>query len=320
MSEHTKIEWADHSWSPWRGCTQVSPGCANCYAETLSRRNPAVLGEWGRGRPRVLAKNWNDPLRWQARTAMDMPSPRVFPSLCDWLDEEVPLEWFARFLDLIHQTPSLTWLLLTKRPDSWGRRVEAVVRWCDANDCKDPATGCSNLPVRNMLADWLALSQPPPNVWFGISVEDQIRADERIPWLMKIPARLRWLSLEPLLGPVDLRFEDVSDGMIVRRFPSIDWLVIGGESGSGARRCSVEWIRGLMSQGRASGVPVFVKQLGARPRTRTATDLPEWSSGRSFVKAHEGAYLHTIHHPKGGDPMEWPEDLRVREYPGGSAP
>ena len=92
MGTETKIEWADSTWSPWRGCTKVSPGCANCYAETLAKRNPAVMGGWGKGAPRVLAKNWNEPMRWQKRTSMDMPPTRVFPSLCDWLDD---IEWVA---------------------------------------------------------------------------------------------------------------------------------------------------------------------------------------------------------------------------------
>lgn len=118
--KQTSIEWCDHTWSPWRGCTKVSPGCANCYAEKLSKRNPSVLGQWGKGKPRVLAKNWSEPVKWNEDSAdgieegilldKNIGKKRVFPSLCDWLDEEVPIEWLCRFLKLIYDTPDLDWL------------------------------------------------------------------------------------------------------------------------------------------------------------------------------------------------------------------
>lgn len=299
MSEHTKIEWVDHSWSPWRGCTKVSPGCANCYAETLSKRNPAVLGQWGKGKPRVLAKNWGDPVRWQKRTAMDMPRPRVFPSLCDWLDDEVPIEWLARFLKLIHDTPHLDWLLLTKRPENWEERS---LKACQLL----AGMTAAEAPTVHWLIAWRRGFQAPSNVWFGVSVEDQTRANERIPLLLQIPAKVRWLSLEPLLGPVHLASSV--------RYPSglieegLHWLVIGGESGHGASPCNVDWIRSLKDQGKAAGLPVFVKQLGARP----VEDIQDARGGYVGFQRLGG-----ISHPKGGDPLEWPEDLRVREFPEG---
>lgn len=316
MSENTKIEWADHSWSPWRGCTKVSPGCANCYAETLSKRNPAVLGQWGKGKPRVLAKNWNDPMRWNREAAEDLrcdvcgatreddlvnadgfcgqcehhawpEARRVFPSLCDWLDDEVPIEWLARFLTLIHSTQNLDWLLLTKRPENFGNRLLLAAQ--EITDCAPD------------VALWLALwrrGQPPANVWFGVSVEDKIRADERIPILLQIPAVVRWLSLEPLLGPVDLT---EAGSKVFAAWSKLHWLVIGGESGHGARPCNVEWVRSLKDQGKHAGVPVFVKQLGANPHC----DCGELPAGGNAEMMH----------PKGGDPSEWPADLRVREFP-----
>lgn len=344
MSDTTKIEWCDHSWSPWEGCTKVSPGCLNCYAEARDKRH--LFGpesHWGKGAPRRLTKDWRKPVKWnqtdfvcrdcgkwdprpsgdcacgQYGATGQVRRQRVFPSVCDWLDAEVPIEWLARFLQLIHDTPNLDWLLLTKRPELWLGRVEAVIRRCEANDCKDPDTGYSNLPLRNSLADWAALRQPPRNVWIGTSVEDQQRADERVPALLKIPARVRFLSVEPLLGEIDLtaflwgsdptcdhctKDADCSHGWETRRangHPSIDWVIIGGESGRGSRPCNVAWVRSVVQQCHDASVPCFVKQLG----------------GKAEVEAPSGGWMQPIplKHPKGGDPAEWPEDLRVRQFP-----
>lgn len=287
MSENTKIEWADHSWSPWRGCTKVSPGCANCYAETLSKRNPAVLGQWGKGKPRVMAKNWGDPVRWEKRTSKDMHRPRIFPSLCDWLDEEVPIQWLTQFMALINLTPHINWLLLTKRPQNWMERIDAAA--------------LASTPFhQRWLVEWLK-GNPPPNVWFGVSVEDQKRANERTPLLLEIPAKVRWLSLEPLLGPVELN--DATSNPFGFFEDGVHWLIIGGESGHGARPCNMAWVRSLMKQGKEAGVPVFVKQLGANPCC-TVTKCESIPND-----------LRAFSHPKAGDPSEWPEDLRVREFP-----
>ena len=318
----TKIEWCDHSWSPWRGCTKVSPGCANCYAETLSKRNPAVLGQWGKGKPRVKAKNWNEPWKWDQNTgilwdeerAAGLPvrRPTVFPSLCDWLDDEVPIEWLAEFLQLIHATPNLTWLLLTKRPENFEERVAHALEVGDYH--------------KDRMAPWLdrwLCGDSPANVWLGTSVEDQTRADERIPALLKIPARGRFLSLEPLLGPVQIKDEwlgypchgcqtcGFTRGHRLTELPGLDWLIIGGESGPGARPCNVEWVRSLVRQGKEAGVPTFVKQLGAEPTFNAPRKIDDW--GQEHIS--EGAWISAMTHPKGGDPAEWPEDLRVREFP-----
>lgn len=340
MGDKTRIEWADHSWSPWRGCTKVSPGCANCYAEKLSRRNPAVLGEWGRGKPRVLAKNWDDPVRWNKRASVPVsvnwdcrddcgepakaygPRPRVFPSLCDWLDEEVPTKWRVQFLRLIFDTPHLDWLLLTKRPSEFH---VLMARCLDAIGKSEgfPKEGTPS-EFGNWAVNWLSGKTPPHNVWFGVSVESQMLADERIPVLLRIPARIRWLSLEPLLGPVDLtgflwgkdpvcehcsRDADCTHGMTTRKDngqSSLDWFVIGGESGPGARPCLVEWIECLIKQGADAGVPVFTKQFGSSAYCIREPGRPERGVTR---------LSNLLKHPKGGDPAEWPEHLRVREYP-----
>lgn len=362
MSKNTKIEWADSSWSPWRGCTKVSPGCANCYAETLSKRNPSVLGEWGKGKPRVLAKNWNEPFAWNRRAAQQRieyenrwegtlrdthkphslppppPRPSVFPSLCDWLDDEVPIEWLIRFLELIHNTPNLNWLLLTKRPENFRQRLAECLAdrmevYIGLEDHSARMSARAAWKAWDMVDGWLN-GNPPQNVWFGVSVEDQIRADERIPLLLQIPARVRWLSLEPLLGPVGL--ECVNDGSwwdmegankydALRGIaywlqhgsydhglgggPKLDWLVIGGESGGGARPCDVEWIRSIIDHGLTSRVPVFVKQLGAVP-------AGSWVKGEDDMRPLDSAgWGNRIRHPKGGEWNEWPADLRIRQYP-----
>lgn len=313
MSENTKIEWADHTWSPWRGCTKVSPGCANCYAETLARRNPYVLGGWGKGAPRAYSKSWNAPLRWDrhqadrscgrceydeaeggllAQCEACRVRPRVFPSLCDWLDDEIPVEWLGRFLHLIEMTPHIDWLLLTKRPQLFRTAMAKL----DAAD----------LPWGIVARRWLR-GEPPANVWFGVSVEDQTRANERIPLLLEIPARLRWLSVEPLLGPVDLsEWTSISiqhhpDGSETPIPKPIDWVVVGGESGPCARPCNVEWIRSVIYDCKTTGIPCFVKQLGSRPE----------------VEAPSGGWVQPVpvRHRKGGDPAEWPDNLRVRKFP-----
>lgn len=271
MAENSKIEWTDHTFNPWRGCTKVSPGCANCYAETLSKRNPAVLGEWGRGKPRVLASEamWVKPLEWAKHAPYfvqctncgsrfdqrnpaeghachykwQIPArPRVFcASLADWLDDEVPIEWLERLVDLITNTPSLDWLLLTKRPQHFFDRVgEATALSKDNIEC-------------------------PSNVWIGTSVEDQARADERIPQLLKIPAKVRFLSCEPLLGPVDLRLNDEfpgADGCYEDARHGLHWVIAGGESGPQARPMHPDWARSLRDQCEAAGVPFLFKQWG----------------------------------------------------------
>ena len=330
MRENTKIEWTDHSWSPWRGCTKVSAGCANCYAETLSKRNPAVLGQWGKGKPRVLAKNWEDPVRWNRKPSVCEKCGRcsdrrfdhsctgrpedarhtshvswhratVFPSLCDWLDDEVPIEWLARFLKLIHDTPNLMWLLLTKRPENFRARLSEVAK-------------CRDIPGDHS-GSWLALGWGsggtiPLNVWIGTSVEDQENADRRIPELLKIPAAGRFLSLEPLLGPVDLwgaryrRPNGVQAGAVSSWRPSIDWVILGGESGPGSRPCNIEWIRRPLEDCKAAGVPAFVKQLGSMSVTQHPMEVG------SLIQCKTA-------HPKGGDPNEWPVDLLVRKIPEG---
>lgn len=322
MSEETKIEWATSTGNPWIGCTKVSPGCANCYAEkqdtmrfskTLggaTKENP--ISHWGPGAPRIRTQGfWKDALRWnrEHKESYDRVSkedgnvtmirPRIFPSLCDWLDREVPIQWLSDFLHLIHETPSLDWLLLTKRPDEFRARMLEVTKTGDRED------GLSQKKVTHfghcVAFDWLR-GVFPKNVWVGTSVENQKYADIRIPQLLSIPAKLRFLSVEPMLGPVDLAYTCFNGADAFGSMPGIHWVIFGGESGPSARLSKLNWFRIGIRQCEKAKVACFVKQLGGN---LSDDDLSE--CGRATGKS--------MAHPKGGDPSEWPEDLRVREFP-----
>lgn len=325
--KNTTIAWTDHTFNPWRGCEKVSPGCAHCYAETMSKRNPKVLGEWGPTGKRVLASDaaWKEVERWNRKArepvavnygqtddlgnpAMAFYRPLVFcASMADWLDPRVPVEWLARLLDLIRRTSNLDWLLLTKRPEQWRPRLYDCI-WREEG--LDPDYDSHEYETKTVLGglidSWLH-GAPPTNVWFGVSAEDQQRWDERVPILLSIPARVRFVSVEPMLEAI--RMFDV-DGVVSQRMQEqnpretlwpadlIDWVIFGGESGPRARPCNVDWIRGGVRQCRDAGVKAFVKQVGARP----------YGEGFGLIPSPRRDH-------KGGDMAEWPEDLRVREWP-----
>lgn len=267
MAENSKIEWTTHTFNPWRGCTKVSPGCKNCYAEKLVTQR--LKGEWGPGAPRTRAKpaTWAEPLKWNRQAERDGIRPRVFcASLADWLDDEVPVEWLYDLLALIHGTPHLDWLLLTKRPQNWRSRLDAVLATPARRGMESFAVWLS--AWRDQFGDGAVA---PANVWLGTSVEDQTRADERIPQLLEIPARVRFLSCEPLLGPVTLPIGKVmtgfpkhitKDGHAVGAPLAIHWVIAGGESGPGARPIHPDWARSLRDQCAAAGTAFFFKQWG----------------------------------------------------------
>ncbi|MDX2014159.1 MAG: DUF5131 family protein [Myxococcaceae bacterium] len=354
MGENSSIQWTTHTFSPWVGCQRVSPGCEHCYAESYDRRvggvpkkqraDPAVPEtRWGpKGRrTRTSVSNWNQPEKWNeaARRAEDSAlgngrpapeRPRVFcASLADVFEDRPELApWRLELLEMIRTTPHLDWLLLTKRPEQIRPALQA------ARDSFRTST-----PLDTWLCSWLDHHRPPANVWLGTTVEDQQRADERIPALLDVPARVRFLSCEPLLERVDLDrhgllWRDCSRCKGSMSLPvtgggracpdclehqgveraGIDWVIIGGESGGGARPFALEWARDLVRQCKDSGTAVFVKQLGAVPVDITGT------TGR--FRTHEGrrqmqvvATRIRLNDPAGGDMAEWPEDLRVREFP-----
>lgn len=256
MGENTKIEWCHHSFNPWIGCTKVSPGCAHCYAEveTFARVQRKRGNElWGKDANRHVTSdaNWRKPYKWnEAATAAD-ERHRVFcASLSDVFEDRRDLdEPRRRLFDLIASTPRLDWLLLTKRPENL----------------------LTLLPPH-----WI--KQPQANVWLGTTCEDQKRADERILHLLRVPATVRFLSCEPLLGPVDLDFwiDSYWDASIkdlmgnkgswvkaeAQHERALHWVIAGGESGSHARPMHPNWARGLRDQCVLAEVPFLFKQWG----------------------------------------------------------
>lgn len=247
MSAETNISWCDSTFNPWIGCTRVSPGCDNCYA---ARSTPArTMGiEWGPGssRKRTGPTNWAQPRRWeaahQAFFAQHGRRRRVFcASLADVFDNEVPAKWRADLFELIESTPHLDWLLLTKRIGNVHRMMVDVgysLFWMDRLDT----------------------CEMPPNVWLGISVVNQAEADRDISKLLAVPASVRFLSCEPLLGPVTLGPAWLKQGRT--GVSGIDWVIVGGESGPKARPMLPSWASSLRDQCAAATVPFLFKQWG----------------------------------------------------------
>lgn len=359
MSDGTKIEWSDATWSPIIGCDRVSPGCDNCYAVTsayirANNPNPKVAAafeglthrtsgglDWT-GRVNLLSDRLMQPLRWRK------PRKIFVNSQSDLFHDAVPDEFIAQILAVMALTPWHTYLVLTKRhgrmrsflanpPKSDNGEYETSVGWLPGAGAKwmvaDALEGISQSPdVRLTEEQWALVKRPGarlewplPNLWLGVSIENQKWADIRLPALAATPAAVRWASIEPLLGPIDLGVDDPhvghdsdtihgdphqricldcsdpDNGIEVpywRRDPQpdlLDWVVVGGESGPGARRMDLAWARDLRDQCARAKVPFFFKQLGsALARELGCTDR------------------------KGGTPSEWPEPF-PREYPGGAA-
>ncbi|MFA5900543.1 MAG: phage Gp37/Gp68 family protein [Hyphomicrobium sp.] len=265
MSANTKIEWADHTFNPWIGCTKVGPGCDNCYAKAdFEDRKHRVT--WGAGQARSRTKTWGDPVRWNKQHLSfgikHGRKQRVFcASLADVFDNEVPQAWRDDLFRLISVTPHLDWLLLTKRIGN------ANVMIGDAL-LQEPR-------LKN--GECRAASWPWPNVWLGATICNQEEADRDIPKLLALPAAQRFLSMEPLLGPVDLGLCDCDKGS--RPGPGgvggvtcpcchgaggrmVDWIIVGGESGPNARPMHPNWVRSLRDQCQSAVVPFLFKQWG----------------------------------------------------------
>ena len=225
MALNSKIEWTDHTFNPWWGCTKVSTACANCYAETWAKRTGYKI--WGQRSPRRFLSEsyWQQPYRWNQIAKKSGRADRVFcASMADvfeWRADLTP--WRKRLWTMILETPNLDWLLLTKRP----HLVMRLVPWCDA---------------------W------PTNVWIGATVETQAWAEKRIPHLAEIPARVRFLSCEPLRGRINLE-PWLYAGLI-------NWVIAGGESGPNARPSEPIWFRDLRDQCRRNHIPFHFKQWG----------------------------------------------------------
>lgn len=270
MSANSKIEWCDHTFNPWIGCSKVSPACDHCYAE---RSTPArVQGiAWGPGaaRQRTSRGNWALPRRWdsqhQAFFNQHGRRQRVFcASLADVFDNEVPVEWRMELFMVIAGTPNLDWLILTKR-------IGNVMPMCSG--------------------DSLMFDVISERVWLGVTVVNQQEADRDVPKLLAVPAAKRFLSMEPLLGPVDLtelqasgelRFwvdalrgkaSSMGGSGPMHQVAGLDWVIAGGESGPGARPSHPDWYRSLRDQCAAASVPFLFKQWGEwmPPESRTTS-------------------------------------------------
>jgi protein gp37 len=297
LTERSNIEWTDSTWNPWLGCTEVSPGCDNCYARVLVEGR-FKRSKWGSGEPRILTstQNWKLPLKWNARRFWQCDScgwrgddinlmggsitdglascpecdslsvnearRRVFcASLSDVFDNEVPITWLVNLLEIIWRTPNLDWLLVTKRIGNFQKRLIEAARFKGAYA---------------IASEWFN-DNAPSNVWLGITVVNQEEADRDIPKLLRIPARVRFLSVEPMLGPIDLQWhlwrrmalEEIpgwalNDGcteMIDKR-GLLHWVICGGESGNNARPMHPDWARSLRDQCQAAAASFFFKQWG----------------------------------------------------------
>ena len=330
MGSSTSIEWTDATWGPTRGCSRVSPGCQRCYAERIAGRfcgpgKPyegfASGGKWT-GKLSLVTEHLADPIRWSKPR-------RVFVnSMSDLFHEELSNLDIAAVFGVMAASPQHTFQVLTKRAS----RMREWFDWA-AKQTTHGATPVDTAEAMQCIAidfrridkaprfQWNAdATWPLPNVWLGVSVESQRFADERVPELLRTPAAVRFVSYEPALGPVDFTRIDVGSPGGVAPFDalsghfrsdvphakhaSLDWVIIGGESGPGARRFDTEWAIDTAAACKAAGVACFIKQLGAN-----AHHQPGGGLCRGWVPLR----LKDSH---GGDWDEWPEDVpRVREWP-----
>lgn len=276
MSANTKIEWADHTFNPWIGCSKISPGCDHCYAE-LERATKALGVVWGsnQARHRTAAGNWALPKRWNSQADAFMAQhgrrQRVFcASLADVFDNAVDPQWRADLFELIEATPNLDWLLLTKRIGNVERMVP------EATDLIEYGEGWQSMWGQGV---W------PTNVWLGATIIDQAEADRDIPKLLSVPAAKRFLSMEPLLGPVSfegLWVPHANPAMHENMLEALDWVIVGGESGPNARPMHPDWARSLRDQCEAAGVPFLFKQWGEWLPT-DAEDQPVYRGEHRYI-------------------------------------
>lgn len=312
MGSETGIAWTDHTANFWMGCQRVSPGCEHCYAETLvtNRMGLKVWGPASTTERKRTASAWKDVPRWDRAARRDGVRRKLFVSSLADIFEDHPqvATWRAEALALLERCANLDVQLLTKRPENILAMVPEA--WRKA---------------------W------PAHVWIGTTVEDQRRAEERIPHLLAVPAAVRFLSCEPLLEAVDLDpptcptcgghdAEVGEDGAVFccehcdemafnvwldpcasATQPGINWVIVGGESGPSARPFDLAWARSIVAQCREAGVPVFCKQLGAHAVGAWGADPPPAVRGDPM--------RWTLRDRAGVDPSEWPADLRVQEFP-----
>ena len=295
MGAVSKIQWTDSSWNPIRArnkatgavgwhCEHVTPGCEHCYAEAMNKRLGTEL-PFKPGHMKDIELFLDEemltaPLRWRK------PRKVFVCSMTDLFADFVPDEWIGRIWQIMHSAHSNrghTFQVLTKRPENMRRALGPQgIGWY--------AVVYGSVP-------W-----PEPGIWLGVSVEDRQRKT-RIDSLRDTPAVVRFLSVEPLIedvGALDLR--------------GISWVIVGGESGPGARPFDIAWARSVIAQCKAAGVLCFVKQLGANVRCADTAGFPDGTTCSEPDGYGYGWRIH-LRDRKGGDPSEWPHDTRVREYP-----
>lgn len=257
MAKNSAIEWTSHSWSPWVGCTAISPACDNCYAKSWAKR----AGEpelWSGKLRRTSEDYWKQPAKWNRTARIAARRERVFPSLCDPFDNQADRQWRADFFGLIEDTESLIWLLLTKRPQNILQMTPP--KW----DCG-----------------------LPPNVWIGVTAENQTEADRRREYLRAVPAATKFVSYEPALGPIDWR-----------GWEFVDQIIFGGESGPNARPAHPQWARDTRDFCAANGIAYFHKQWGRWLPNDQCHDRPI-RCGKHATISYDGRFLanHDIANP-----------------------
>ena len=341
MGTETGIAWTDSTWNPLRGCSRVSAGCENCYAEAMAGRfsghgmpyeglvRKTAKGMRWTGDVRLILEHLNDPLRWTRPR-------RVFVnSMSDLFHQNVPFEWIAAIFAVMAGSQDHVFQVLTKRPE----RMLEFFRWVALDG---EATMCMRRSLRALSPcagkEWdTALrciqgcsdAWPLPNVWMGVSAATQETFNERVPLLLQCPAAVRWVSLEPLVEDVKFtvhtntvhlnaltgRMVD-GDGDVGEASASLDWVVVGGESGPRARMFDIVWARNIAAACAEAETPCFIKQLGSNPLRHDVYDMTD-DEYRQVDAAGwcVGDPMPRLRHSKGGDPSEWPEDLRCREYP-----
>lgn len=278
----TKIEWTrstkgekGYTFNGWEGCQEAGPGCDGCYARVRNQRFSSGAN-WGPGSPRrrTSAANWAKPKRWNKLAQAKAERLRVFTaSLSDWLDNAVPIEWLADLLALVKENDALDWLMLTKRIGIWRNRLR---------ECSEVASTEEGRAIWPGLAEWIdawLAGDAPAHVFIGATVVNQEEANRDVPKLLRIPAANRFLSMEPLLGMVDLTRIDLDghseiyplagttdcedeDGNSLPDWPRLDWVIVGGESDRGARPMHPAWVRSLRDQCLGADVAFMFKQWG----------------------------------------------------------
>jgi protein gp37 len=348
MATDTTIEWTHRpgtrarTWNPTRGCSRISPGCENCYAEQIAGRfsGPGLAfegfatrgkngGRWTR-KLALLDDALDAPLRWRE------PSTVFVNSMSDLFHESLSNEEIAAVFGVMAASPKHTFLALTKR----AKRMREWFEWSSskldsawdicvgaASDAieENPPHRYSEESIASFGGPW-----PLPNVWLGVSVESQEYADERIPHLIETPAAVRFLSCEPLLGPLNLHAWLCAHGHVDGSHPEqrwsnicdprgeIGWVIAGGESGPGARPMELEWARSIVRQCAEARVPAFVKQLGAIPILGESAWRKEGGrllSHSGSKRAPDGFVAIAMPDSKGGTFEAFPSDLQVRQFP-----